>query len=109
MQADSATMLEQIRSLLASEPAAGSLPVLEDTLTAGYAQALALEGERWRLQRRLAELAGDAQADVEAHAFELARLARCVTAADCELSRLRTLLDSLRDRARELRSAPSAY
>ncbi len=108
MQADSATLLEQITSLLASDPAAGSLPALEDTLTAGYARALALEGERWRLQRRLGELAGEAQADVQAHAFELARLARCVTEADGELSRLRALLDSLRDRARELRSATAS-
>ena len=48
-------LLEQIDELLAEpapegEPA--SLDVLERTLTDGYAYALALEAERWRLEQR---------------------------------------------------------
>lgn len=105
MPADHSTLLEEIETLLASDPAAAALPAIEDTLTAGYARAMALEAERWRLQRQLGEMARQVEDDVEAHALELARLARCVTEADGNLGRLRALLGSLRDRARELRTA----
>lgn len=105
MPADHSTLLEEIEALLATEPAAAALQVMEDTLTAGYARAMALEAERLRLQRKVAEMAGQVEDDVEAHAVELARLARCVTEADGDLSRLRALLGSLRDRAREVRTA----
>jgi hypothetical protein len=105
MPADHAMLLEEIAALLASEPAAAALPAIEDTLTAGYARAMALEAERWRLQRQLGEVAGQVEDDVEAHVLELARLARCVTKTDGDLGRLRALLGSLRDRARELRTA----
>ena len=55
-------LLEQIDELLAEpapkeEPA--SLAYLERTLTDGYAYALELESERWRLERRMSELAGE--------------------------------------------------
>ena len=36
---------------------APTLARLEDTLTEGYARALALEAERWRLERRIGEVA----------------------------------------------------
>lgn len=42
-------MLEQIEELLGAEEP--TLARMEDTLTEGYAQALALEAERWRLER----------------------------------------------------------
>lgn len=77
---------------------------IEETLTVGYARALALEAERWRLERRLGEVAvtvgeGGTGAD------ELSLLARRMSDADGDLVRLRAALASLRDRASALRSA----
>ena len=54
------TLLEQIDELLAephSEGEPATLAHLERTLTDGYAYALALESERWRLEQRLSALA----------------------------------------------------
>ena len=39
---------------------APSLDTIEATLTNGYAAKLALEAERWRIERRLGEVARDA-------------------------------------------------
>jgi hypothetical protein len=50
-------MLEQIEELLTAE--APPLARIEETLTEGYARALALEAERWRLERRIAQVAAD--------------------------------------------------
>ena len=105
-----AAILEEITSLLA-EPERGarspSLARLEDTLTSGYAHALELEAERWRLDRRMGEVTsrlGDGDGD-GAGAEELAALARRASRTDGDLLRLRTLLASLRTRASALRSA----
>ena len=69
-------LLEQIDELLAEpaeEPA--SLARLERTLTDGYAYALELESERWRLEQRMSELAGELdEGDQELKARELALL-----------------------------------
>lgn len=93
-------MVQQIENLLAdAEP---TLAVLEDTLTQGYAEALALEAERLRIERRLGEVARTATAD---HAAELRSLGCRLSAADGELLRLRTMLGTLHDRARVLRAA----
>ena len=55
-------LLEQIDELL-TEPVQTEGPAtldrLERTLTDGYAYALALEAERYRLERRMSELAGE--------------------------------------------------
>jgi len=69
-------VLEQIDDLLNAD--APALDTLEETLTDGYAQALALEAERGRLERRLGEV-------------------------DEELSRLRGRLATLHARLRHLR------
>lgn len=105
MQSDHSILLEDISSLLAAQPGAARLAAIEDTLTAGYARAMALEAERWRLERRMGEVARELDEDVETRADELARLATRVRKADGDLSHLRTLLGSLHDRARELRAA----
>ena len=83
-------MLERIEALLhapTSGAAAPSLASLEETLTEGYAEALALEAERLR--------ATD----------ELVTLATRVTRADLELGKLRPMLDRLQARTRALRKA----
>lgn len=96
-------MVQQIEQLLAAaEP---SLADVEETLTQGYAEALALEAERLRLERRLGEVARSATAD---HAAEIRLLGTRLTSADGELHRLRTVLGTLRDRARVLRSAAAS-
>ncbi len=99
-------LLDEITELL-NRPADGAdaptLASVETTLTDGYAEALALDAERWRIERRLGEVARDA--GDRANARELERLAERLTLADRELARLRSLLRSLHDRARALRSA----
>ena len=91
-------MLEQIEELLASERPL--LARLEDTLTEGYAQALALEAERRRLERRIGEVAREGGSDA---GDELRTLGSRLTDADGELTKLRTLLGTLHDRARRVR------
>jgi hypothetical protein len=104
-----AAIHDEIVSLLAA-PEQGanspSLAYLEDTLTAGYARALELEGERLRVERQIGEVTsqlGD-EADPE-RAEELAALAERVSQADGDLRRLRRVLASLHARASALRAA----
>ena len=100
---------DDIRTLLDAPPSGADAPSLdhiEHTLTAGYATALALEAERWRLEREIAEIAsrlGDGGSELR-HS-ELATLGRRLTEADGDLAALRSLLSSLRMRADEVRSA----
>jgi hypothetical protein len=91
-------MMQEIEQLLTAE--APSLDRLESMLTDGYAQALALEAERWRLERRLGEVAregGDGIGD------ELSSIGRRLNLADDELAKLRAPLRSLHERARDAR------
>ena len=100
---------DDIRSLLEAPPSGEDAPTLdhiENTLTAGYARALTLEAERWRIERRLADLAarlGDEVTDEDAS--ELARLGQQLSSTDGDLNRLRTLLVALRNRADAVRAA----
>ena len=55
-------MQAQIEELLSAD--APTLARMEDTLTEGYAKALALEAERWRLERRIGEVAREGSTDV---------------------------------------------
>jgi hypothetical protein len=102
-------ILDDIRSLLEASPTgddAPSLDSIEHTLTAGYAGALQLEAERWRIERRIADVAarlGDEVTDEDA--TELAKLGQQLSATDSDLNRLRTLLVALRTRADEVRAA----
>jgi hypothetical protein len=98
-------LLVEIRALLALPSAEDREPYLarvEHTLTSGYARALALEGERLRLGRRIGELAalGD-RTGVD----ELASLARRAADAESSLAALRSELATLRDHAASVRAA----
>ena len=98
---------EEIAELLRMpENGAGapSLDTIETRLTDGYAEALALEAERQRLERRLSEVVRDA-GEVSAHsvAAELSELSERLETADGELARLRSLLRNLQARRRVLR------
>jgi hypothetical protein len=100
---------DDIRSLLEAPSSGEDAPTLdhiEDTLTAGYARALALEADRWKVERQIADVAarlGDEVTDEDAS--ELATLGQQLSSADGDLNRLRTLLVALRTRADEVRTA----
>jgi ABC-type phosphate transport system auxiliary subunit len=101
---------EEIRNLLEAPPTgenAPSLDHIEHTLTAGYARALALEAERWRLERKIAQIVAKLGADAsQQRATELAQLGKRLSSADVDLTQLRGLLSSLRTRADEARTLP---
>ena len=105
-------LLEQIDELLSDSPAAeerATLARLERTLTDGYAYALALEAERWRLERRLSEIAGELDdGNQELKTEELALLARRITSNNDVLAGLRNTLTRLRARATAVRSRACA-
>jgi hypothetical protein len=93
-------MLQQIEELLSAE--APPLARMEETLTEGYARALALEAERWRLERRIGEVAREGRGDI---GDEIRALGTRLTNADGKLAELRTLLGTLHERARSARRA----
>ncbi len=95
----------EIEGLLAERDKPG-LDRLEDTLTSGYAAALALEAERWRIERRISEVAallGEGQQ--RGGTKEIVKLAERLNVADADLARLRGMLTRLRDRADAARAA----
>jgi hypothetical protein len=99
---------DEIRHLLAAPvtgPGAPTLAAIEHTLTAGYAEALALEAERWRTERRVGDVAAELGRGKPGLADEIALLGRRISAMDDELTCLRGLLDKLRDRATKVRAA----
>ena len=93
-------MQQQIEELLSAD--APTLARMEDTLTEGYARALALEAERWRLERRIGEVAREGRTDI---GEELKSIGTRLTHADDELTKLRSLLETLHERARAARHA----
>jgi ABC-type phosphate transport system auxiliary subunit len=98
-------LLEQIDELLADpadEPA--TLAQLERTLTDGYAYALALESERWRLEQRMSELTGElGNGDQDLKAKELALLSDRLATNASLLAGLRGELTRLRARTSAVR------
>ena len=100
---DVRTLLTQIDALIA-ETAVGDPPPsvarIERTLTDGYARALALEGERGRIERRIGALVDELhEAGPESKTRELAQLSQRLRAAGEELAALRERLTALRRRA----------
>jgi hypothetical protein len=100
---------DDIRTLLEAPNTgddAPSLDHIEHTLTEGYARALALEAERWRIERQLADVATRLGNEItDEDASELARLGERLSNADGDLNKLRTLLVALRSRADAVRTA----
>jgi hypothetical protein len=93
--------IAELLSLPENGAGAPSIDTVELTLTDGYAAALALEAERWRIERRLDEVAR--AADDAEDAREFARLSERLETADGELAGLRALLRRLQARRRVLR------
>ena len=101
-------VIDDIRDLLAASPAA-SRPFLERVdaaLTDGYAHALQLEGERGRIEGRIAEVvAGLLAGGAREHEPELVALAGRLRSSNETIAGLRALLASLRERRSELSKA----
>jgi chromosome segregation ATPase len=97
-------VLQKIQAMLSSK--SHDLDSIERTLTDGYAQALSLEAEKWRLERRLTEVAQEIDGnDTEAKARELSSLAERLDGNQGELERLRGVLADLRRHADGVRLA----
>jgi hypothetical protein len=90
-------LLDEIATLIEAPDADRN--EVERTLTDGYAHALALEAERSRLQKRVAEVTSGLQHDGSPeHAMELRQLTRRLDGTASDLSALRTILAQLRKR-----------
>ena len=86
---DLSVLFDRIRALLNHEGngSESRTDEIEDTLTTGYARALALEGDRRRTEERISELAGH-----EGHVAELRTLKAGLRRTEEELTQLRDLL-----------------
>jgi hypothetical protein len=107
MVTDLTTVLDAIERVL-RERGEGEAAVarIEETLTDGYARALELEAERWRLERKIADVARTLTgANAATGAHELAALSQRLAAADRDLKRLRGRLAELRQHADAVRAA----
>jgi predicted nucleic acid-binding Zn-ribbon protein len=95
-------LLEKINALI-SEPTR-DLDTIERTLTDGYAQALSLEAEQWRLEKQINEVAQSLdRGDTATKARELAALANRVESSVGDLLALRSVLAELRRHADAVR------
>jgi len=91
-------LLEQINALISAP--ARDLDTIERTLTDGYAQALSLEAEKWRLEKRINEVAQTLQrGDTAKKAREIATLADRIESSVRALTTLRSRLADLRRHA----------
>jgi HPt (histidine-containing phosphotransfer) domain-containing protein len=95
-------LLETIRTMISSET--DDLAQIERALTDGYAHALELETERFRLERQIAAVTQGIEAgDTAENARELASLARRLDGNAGALARLRLVLADLRRHANRVR------
>ncbi len=95
-------LLEKIMALMSAP--ARDLETIERTLTDGYAQALSLEAEKWRLEKRITEVAQSLErGDTAQKARELAVLANRVEGNVGDLVALRSVLAELRRHADAVR------
>ena len=104
---DISSLLEEIEELLRQPPSGGPAAAerIEQTLTDGYAHALELEAERWRVERQIADLAKLLAGGDEGRADELSRLYARLASTDAEVKRLRGTLATLRRHVDAVRAA----
>ncbi|HET7045721.1 MAG TPA: hypothetical protein VFI37_12800 [Gaiellaceae bacterium] len=104
---DLTTLLDEIESLLREPSAGGAAAVarIEQTLTDGYARALALEGRRWRLERQITDVGRLLAGGDENRAAELTALYGRLSETEADLSKLRGALAELRRHANAVRAA----
>ena len=95
-------LYEQITALLGAPTR--DLDAIERTLPDGYAHALFLEAEKWRLEKRAAEVAqGLQRGDTEKKVRELSTLAKRIDTSTGDLAELRSMLADLRRHADAVR------
>jgi hypothetical protein len=100
-------LLEKINALISAPTR--DLDTIERTLTDGYAYALSLEAEKWRLEKRISEVAQSLQrGDTAKKARELATLASRVEGNVGDLVALRSVLADLRRHADAVRVSSPA-
>jgi hypothetical protein len=100
-------LLDKINALMSAPTR--DLETIERTLTDGYAQALSLEAEKWRLEKRINEVAqGLERGDTAKKARELAVLANRVEGNVGDLVALRAVLADLRRHADAVRVGSAA-
>jgi chromosome segregation ATPase len=88
-------LFQQISALIGSSER--DLDRIERTLTDGYAYALTLEAERWRLEKRLAATAQElSTGDLAGKGAEMTSLSQRLDDNAAELSTLRSRLGELR-------------
>jgi hypothetical protein len=95
-------VIRRIRSLLAVLNEGNGTPSrerIEATLTEGYAAALALDGERLRLERKIDEVTAHVAQGRNSGVKELQRVMTRLEATEQDLADLRDLLARLRTRA----------
>jgi hypothetical protein len=91
-------VVEQIQAVLSASTR--DLDEIERTLTDGYARALSLEAEKWRLEKRMTEVtSGIGRGDTVKKARELAALSERLQGNASDLTTLRALLVQLRRHA----------
>ena len=106
MADDLSTLFDRIRGLIEARSGDPNVPLLtemEHTLTDGYARALELESEVWRIERRIGQLAHDVDHPDEAE--ELRGLAARLRTTQESLASLRDLLAQLRQSVDAARTA----
>ncbi len=95
-------LLDRISTLLGDSTR--DLDQIERTLTDGYACALSLEAERWRLEGRVTGISqGIEDGDLADNVRELADVAKRLERNRCDLTKLRDLLSELRRHADDVR------
>ena len=95
-------LLDRISALLGASTR--DLDQIERTLTDGYAVALSLEAERWRLEKRVTGLSQEIErGDTARKTHELADVARRLKANGGDLAKLRDALSELRRHADNVR------
>ncbi len=107
MPIDSTTLRDRIRTLLQA-PVDGrrSRERLERTLTDGYANTMALEADRLRIERRIADVASElTDTNREKKTKELASLSNRLSKTIDDLESLRMMLAALRDHAASSQAA----
>jgi hypothetical protein len=95
-------VIRRIRALLAALNEGNGAPSrerIEETLTEGYAAALALDGERLRLERRMDEVTAHVAQGNSARVKDMQQVLERLEETERDLADLRELLTRLRVRA----------